>query len=73
MLKLLAQLRPRRQMLEVKTIVVNPQKQSQNCSNCGEGVPKKLPERTHYCANCCVIIDHDLFAEHDKRKCSNKY
>ena len=47
-------------MLEVKTIAVNPQKQSQNCSNCGEGVPKKLPERTHYCANCSVIIDCDL-------------
>ncbi|NET40923.1 MAG: transposase [Okeania sp. SIO2B3] len=60
-------------MLEVKTIAVNPQKQSQNCSNCGEGVPKKLPERTHSCANCRVIIDCDLFAEHDKRKCSNKY
>ncbi|NEP77213.1 MAG: transposase [Okeania sp. SIO3B3] len=48
-----------------ETIVVNPQKQSQNCSNCGEKVPKKLPERTHYCANCCIIIDRDLFAEHD--------
>ncbi|NEO56450.1 MAG: transposase [Okeania sp. SIO3B5] len=43
---------------------MNPQKQSQNCSNCGEGVQKKLLERTHYCANCCVIIDRDLFAEH---------
>ncbi|NEO52050.1 MAG: transposase [Okeania sp. SIO3B5] len=51
-------------MLEVKTIVVNPQKQSQNCSNCGEKVPKKLPEITHSCANCCVIIDRDLFAQH---------
>ncbi|MDY7005060.1 MAG: transposase [Cyanobacteriota bacterium] len=43
-----------------KTIAVNPQNTSQNCSNCGEKVPKKLPERTHYCANCRVIIDCDL-------------
>ncbi|WP_375340005.1 zinc ribbon domain-containing protein [Okeania sp. KiyG1] len=29
-------------MLEVKTIAVNPQNTSQDCSNCGEKVPKEL-------------------------------
>ncbi|WP_237397077.1 MULTISPECIES: transposase [unclassified Okeania] len=41
---------------------MNPQKTSQNCSNCGKKVPKKLSERTHSCANCSVIIDCDLNA-----------
>ncbi|MDY7008170.1 MAG: zinc ribbon domain-containing protein [Cyanobacteriota bacterium] len=61
-------------MLEVKTIAVNPKNTSQDCSNCGEKVPKELNIRTHSCPHCCVVIDPDLFAfAHDKRKCSDKY
>ncbi|NES72001.1 MAG: transposase [Okeania sp. SIO2D1] len=67
-------------MLEVKTIGVNPQNTSQDCSNCGEKVPKGLNIRTHGCQHWGIVIDRDLFAfaqhpvgKHDKRKCSDKY
>ncbi|WP_255502519.1 transposase [Okeania sp. KiyG1] len=59
---MLAQLRPRRQMLEVKTIAVNPKNTSHECSNCGEKVDKELNIRTHSCPHCGVVIDRDLFA-----------
>ncbi len=45
-----------------KTIAVNPQNTSQDCSNCGEKVPKELSQRTHSCPHCCIIIDRDLNA-----------
>ncbi|WP_366557735.1 zinc ribbon domain-containing protein [Okeania sp. SIO1I7] len=49
-------------MLEVKTIAVNPQNTSQDCSNCGKKVPKELNIRTHSCPHCGIVIDRDLFA-----------
>ncbi|WP_366558234.1 transposase [Okeania sp. SIO3B5] len=45
-----------------KTIGVNPKNTSQDCSNCGEKVPKKLNIRTHSCPHCGVVIDHDVNA-----------
>ncbi|NEP84296.1 MAG: transposase [Okeania sp. SIO3B3] len=45
-----------------KTIAVNPKNTSQNCSNCGEKVPKELNIRTHSCPHCGIVIDCDLFA-----------
>ncbi|WP_375340061.1 zinc ribbon domain-containing protein [Okeania sp. KiyG1] len=46
----------------MKTIAVNPQNTSQDCSNCGEKVPKELNIRTHSCPHCGVVIDRDLNA-----------
>ncbi|NEQ76769.1 MAG: transposase [Okeania sp. SIO2C9] len=48
-----------------KTIAVNPKNTSQDCSNCGEKVPKELNIRTHSCPHCGIVIDRDLFAQHD--------
>jgi len=45
-----------------KTIAVNPQNTSQDCSNCGEKVPKELSIRTHSCPHCGIEIDRDLNA-----------
>ncbi|WP_366558304.1 zinc ribbon domain-containing protein [Okeania sp. SIO3B5] len=52
-------------MLEVKTIAVNPQNTSQDCSNCGEKVPKELSQRIHSCPHCGIVMNRDLFAQHD--------
>ncbi|MDY7004568.1 MAG: transposase [Cyanobacteriota bacterium] len=46
----------------VKTIGVNPKNTSQDCSNCGEKVPKELKIRTHSCPHCGIVIDRDLNA-----------
>ena len=43
-------------------IAVNPSGTSQDCSNCGETVPKKLSERVHSCPHCEIVIDRDLNA-----------
>ncbi|NET29484.1 MAG: transposase [Okeania sp. SIO1I7] len=42
-----------------KTIAVNPQNTSQDCSNCGGKVPKELNIRTHSCPHCGIVIDRD--------------
>ncbi len=44
------------------TIAVNPSGTSQDCSNCGEKVPKKLSERVHSCPHCNIVLDRDLNA-----------
>ncbi|WP_366558307.1 transposase [Okeania sp. SIO3B5] len=46
----------------MKTIAVNPQNTSQDCSNCGTKVPKELNIRTHSCPYCGIVIDRDLNA-----------
>ncbi|NEP84204.1 MAG: transposase [Okeania sp. SIO3B3] len=48
-----------------KTIAVNPKNTSQDCSNCGKKVKKELNIRTHSCPHCGIVIDRDLFAQHD--------
>ena len=40
-------------------IKVAPHGTSQQCSGCGEVVPKKLSERTHKCGSCGLILDRD--------------
>jgi putative transposase len=40
-------------------IAVNPKNTSQDCSNCGEKVPKKLHDRWHDCSNCGCSLDRD--------------
>ena len=43
-------------------IRVNPRNTSQNCSGCGELVPKSLAVRTHSCPSCGLVIDRDFNA-----------
>ncbi|WP_353735169.1 transposase [Okeania sp. SIO2C2] len=44
------------------TVAVNPRNTSQNCSNCGHKVPKKLSDRWHSCPNCKYEADRDVNA-----------
>jgi putative transposase len=41
---------------------VNPADTTQNCSGCGEKLPKDLSVRTHDCTNCGLVLDRDLKA-----------
>ena len=43
----------------VHVIKVNPNNTSQNCSNCGQKVPKTLSVRTHRCPQCKIVLDRD--------------
>lgn len=40
-------------------VKVNPRGTSQNCSACGEKVPKSLKVRVHCCSNCGLVLDRD--------------
>ncbi len=44
------------------TVAVNPRNTSQNCSNCGHKVPKKLSDRWHSCPKCGYQADRDVNA-----------
>ena len=44
------------------TVAVNPRNTSQNCSNCGTKVPKKLKDRIHSCPSCGYREDRDVNA-----------
>ncbi|NEO77001.1 transposase [Moorena sp. SIO4G3] len=44
------------------TVAVNPRNTSQNCSNCGKKVPKKLKDRIHSCPHCGYVADRDVNA-----------
>ncbi|NEO73704.1 transposase [Moorena sp. SIO3H5] len=44
------------------TVAVNPRNTSQNCSNCGKKVPKKLKDRVHSCPHCGYTADRDVNA-----------
>ena len=39
-----------------KTIAVNPNGTSQDCSNCRERVQKKLSQRIHSCPHCGIVM-----------------
>jgi putative transposase len=41
---------------------VSPADTTQNCSGCGEKLPKDLSVRTHVCTNCSLVLDRDLNA-----------
>mgnify|MGYP001617175987 CR=1 FL=1 len=45
-----------------KLIVVDARGTSQDCSNCGKVVPKKLSERTHRCPKCGLELHRDVNA-----------
>ena len=40
-------------------IRVNPKYTSQDCSSCGERIPKKLLDRLHVCMSCGLVMDRD--------------
>jgi putative transposase len=45
-----------------RVVAVPPAYTSQECSGCGERVPKSLSVRTHVCPNCGLILDRDANA-----------
>jgi putative transposase len=42
-----------------RVVTVPPQYTSQDCSGCGERVPKSLSVRTHVCPACGLVMDRD--------------
>ena len=42
-----------------QVVAVPAQYTSQDCSGCGERVPKSLSIRTHVCTNCGLVMDRD--------------
>jgi putative transposase len=42
-----------------RVIAVPPHYTSQDCSGCGERVPKSLSVRTHVCPSCGLVLDRD--------------
>ncbi|HEX8731926.1 MAG TPA: transposase [Ktedonobacterales bacterium] len=42
-----------------RVIAVPPAYTSQDCSRCGERVPKSLSVRTHVCTSCGLVLDRD--------------
>ena len=45
-----------------EVVLVNPKNTSQNCSGCGNKVPKTLKDREHICPYCGLEMDRDLNA-----------
>ena len=45
-----------------RLIEVDPRNKTQDCSGCGERVPKELGDRQHECPRCGLSIDRDLNA-----------
>lgn len=41
------------------TIAVNPNGTTQNCSGCGQSVPKNIQDRWHSCSHCGLELDRD--------------
>jgi putative transposase len=42
-----------------RVVAVPPAYTSQDCSGCGERVPKSLSVRTHVCTQCGLVLDRD--------------
>jgi putative transposase len=42
-----------------RVVAVPPAYTSQDCSGCGERVPKSLSVRTHLCSHCGLVMDRD--------------
>jgi putative transposase len=42
-----------------RVVAVPPAYTSQDCSGCGERVPKSLSARTHVCPSCGLVLDRD--------------
>ena len=60
--KFISMLRYKAEYAGKRLIEVDPDNTSQDCSNCGVKVPKKLGDRFHECGNCGLAIDRDLNA-----------
>ncbi len=45
-----------------RVVFVNPKGTTQECSSCGEVVPKTLRDRMHACPACGIVLDRDLNA-----------
>jgi putative transposase len=45
-----------------RVVAVPPAYTSQDCSGCGERVPKSLSVRTHVCPTCGLVMDRDANA-----------
>jgi putative transposase len=45
-----------------RVVAVPPAYTSQDCSGCGERVPKALSVRTHVCTSCGLVLDRDEHA-----------
>ncbi|HEV2461259.1 MAG TPA: transposase, partial [Ktedonobacterales bacterium] len=45
-----------------RAVAVPPAYTSQDCSGCGERVPKSLSVRTHVCPSCGLVLDRDEHA-----------
>jgi putative transposase len=45
-----------------RVVAVPPAYTSQDCSGCGERVPKSLSVRTHVCPRCGLVLDRDANA-----------
>ena len=43
----------------LRFVKVDPRNTSQECSGCGEIVPKKLNVRVHACPHCGLVLDRD--------------
>ncbi|MFM7447327.1 MAG: zinc ribbon domain-containing protein, partial [Leptolyngbyaceae cyanobacterium] len=41
------------------TIAVNPNGTTQDCSGCGQKVPKEIQDRWHSCHHCGLELDRD--------------
>ncbi|HEV8190120.1 MAG TPA: transposase, partial [Ktedonobacterales bacterium] len=42
-----------------RVVALPPAYTSQECSGCGERVPKSLSVRTHACPSCGLVLDRD--------------
>jgi len=42
-----------------RVIAIPAQYTSQDCSGCGERIPKSLSVRTHVCTSCGLVLDRD--------------
>ncbi len=42
-----------------RVVAVPPASTSQDCSGCGERIPKSLSVRTHVCTSCGLVLDRD--------------
>jgi putative transposase len=60
--KFISFLRYKAEKAGTRLIEVDPRNTSQDCSRCGERVPKELGDRQHECPRCGLSIDRDLNA-----------
>lgn len=56
---LLKQLEYKAERAGLRFAKVNPAYTSQDCSGCGQVVPKVLSQQVHACPNCGLVLDRD--------------